>query len=125
VSRARFIAAARLEFLAEVIYYSEAQAGLGARFTAAVEEAAARALAFPLSGSPFRADTRRVFVQEFPCALSTGRSQTESLSLLSHIMRSVLTTGNPVYLPANRRIDTDRFAAGHAGRWAARSAYMD
>jgi hypothetical protein len=34
VSRARFIAAARLEFLAEVIHYSEAQAGLGVRFTA-------------------------------------------------------------------------------------------
>jgi len=30
VRRARFIAAARLEFLAEVIYYSEAEAGLGA-----------------------------------------------------------------------------------------------
>jgi len=42
VNRARFIAAARLEFLAEVIYYSEAQAGLGARFTAAVEEATDR-----------------------------------------------------------------------------------
>ena len=69
MSRARFIAAARLEFLAEIIYYSEAQAGLGTRFTAAVEEAAARALAFPLSGSPFRANTRRVFVQEFPFAL--------------------------------------------------------
>ena len=36
---------------------------------AAVEEAAARALAFPLSGSPFRANTRRVFVQDFPFAL--------------------------------------------------------
>ncbi|MGQ0603069.1 MAG: hypothetical protein ACT4QE_15410, partial [Anaerolineales bacterium] len=51
MSRARFIAAARLEFLAEVIYYSEAEAGLGARFTTAVEEAAARAVAFPLAGS--------------------------------------------------------------------------
>ena len=39
MNRARFIAAARLEFLAEVIYYSEAEAGLGARFAAAVEEA--------------------------------------------------------------------------------------
>jgi len=42
VERARFIAAARLEFLAEVIYYSEAQAGLGTRFSAAVEAAAVR-----------------------------------------------------------------------------------
>ena len=35
MSRARFIAAARLEFLAEVIYYSEAEAGLGVRFSCA------------------------------------------------------------------------------------------
>ena len=69
MSRAKFIAAARLEFLAEVIFYNEAQAGLGTRFTAEVEEAAARALAFPMSGSPFRANTCRVFVQEFPFSL--------------------------------------------------------
>jgi len=69
VSRARFIAAARLEYLAEVIYYSEAQAGLGVRFAAAVEEAAARAFAFPLSGSPYRSNTRRVLVHGFPFSL--------------------------------------------------------
>ena len=69
MSRARFIAAARIEFLAEVIYYSEAEAGLGARFTAAVEEASARALAFPLSGSPLRSYTRRVLVKDFPFLL--------------------------------------------------------
>ena len=50
MKHARFIAAARLEFLAGVIYYNEAQPGLGERFTAAVEEAAARAVGFPLSG---------------------------------------------------------------------------
>ena len=66
MNRARFIAAARLEFLAEVIYYSEAEAGLGARFSAAVEEAAARAVAFPQSGSPHRSNTRRVYVKGFP-----------------------------------------------------------
>ena len=65
MKRARFIAAARLEFLAEVIYHNEAKPGLGARFTAAVEEAAARALAFPQSGSPSRANTRRVIVKGF------------------------------------------------------------
>ena len=69
MNRARFIAAARLEFLAEVIYYSEVEAGLGARFTAAVEEAAARALAFPQSGSPSRSNTRRVLVNGFPFSL--------------------------------------------------------
>jgi len=69
VNRARFIGAARLELLAEVIYYSEAEAGLGARFTAAVEEAAARALAFPQSGSLSRFNTRRVLVNGFPFSL--------------------------------------------------------
>jgi plasmid stabilization system protein ParE len=69
VSRARFIAAARLEFLAEVIYDSEAEVGLGARFATAVEEATARALAFPQSGSPYRSNTRRIFVKDFPFSL--------------------------------------------------------
>jgi len=65
----RFIAAARLEFLAEVIYHNEAQPGLGERFTAAVEDAAARALAFPHSGSSYRANTRRVIVKGFRFSL--------------------------------------------------------
>ncbi len=63
--RARFITAARLEFLAEVVYHNEAQPGLGERFTTAVEEAVARALAFPLSGSPSRAKTRKIVVKGF------------------------------------------------------------
>jgi len=69
LKRARFIAAARLEFLAEIVYHNEAHPGLGKRFTTAVEEAAARALAFPLSGSPSRANTRRVFVKGFRFSL--------------------------------------------------------
>jgi hypothetical protein len=80
VKRARFIAAARLEFLAEVIFHNEAQPGLGARFTAAVEEATARALAFPHAGSPFtttfkrrtRATTRRGVEADFVSAFCTG-----------------------------------------------------
>lgn len=63
---ARFLAVARQEFLAEVAYYNETQLGLGARFTAAVEDAAARALAFPLAGSPSVSNTRRVFLKGFP-----------------------------------------------------------
>ena len=67
--QARFIAAARLEFLAEVVYYSEAQPGLGERFAAAVEEATARAVGFPFSGSPSRAKTRRIIVKGFPFSI--------------------------------------------------------
>ena len=68
MKRARFVAAARFEFLAEIIYYNEAQPGLGRRFTTAVEEATARALAFPLAGSPSRSNTRRVMLKGFPFA---------------------------------------------------------
>ena len=67
--RARFIAAARREFLAEVVYYNREQAGLGARFAAAVEEATARAVTFPLAGSAASKNTRRVFVKDFPFAV--------------------------------------------------------
>jgi toxin ParE1/3/4 len=69
VKRARFIAPARREFLAEVVYYNSKEPGLGARFAAAVEEATARAVAFPLTGSPASKNTRRVFVKDFPFAL--------------------------------------------------------
>jgi toxin ParE1/3/4 len=69
VNRARFIAAARLEYLAEVIYYSEVETGAGVRFAEAVEDAVARALAFPHSGSPTRSNTRRMLVDGFPFAI--------------------------------------------------------
>jgi toxin ParE1/3/4 len=58
-----------LEFLAEIIHYNEVEGGLGTRFVAAVEEASARALAFPRAGSPARFNTRRVFLKGFPFAL--------------------------------------------------------
>lgn len=69
MKRARFVAPAREEFLAEVDYYNQAQPGQGARFTAAVEEATARALAFPLAGSPSKKDTRLVIVKNFPFSI--------------------------------------------------------
>lgn len=67
--QARFIAEARQEFLAEVAHYNEAQPGLGLRFAAAVEEATARALVFPLAGSLSVSNTRRVFLKGFPFSL--------------------------------------------------------
>jgi toxin ParE1/3/4 len=69
VKRVRFAAPARRELLSEVAYYNGKEPGLGARFTLAVEEAAARALAFPLTGSPASQSTRRVFVKNFPFAI--------------------------------------------------------
>jgi hypothetical protein len=69
VRRARFVAAARSEFLAEIQFYNKTQPGLGARFAAAVEEATARALAYPLSGPVTTDDVRRVFLKDFPFAV--------------------------------------------------------
>jgi toxin ParE1/3/4 len=69
VKRARFVAAARREFLAEVVYYNQEEPGLGARFAAAVEDATARALAFPDAGAPATKNTRRAFLKDFPFAV--------------------------------------------------------
>lgn len=69
MKRVRFVAEARREFLAEVGFYNDAQAGLGSRFIKAVEATAARAVAFPLAGSPSISNTRRVIVSSFPFSL--------------------------------------------------------
>ena len=69
MTSARFIAPARREFLLEIAYYAAIQPDLGARFANRVQEAVARAIAFPLAGSPAPANTRRIFVQDFPFAL--------------------------------------------------------
>jgi hypothetical protein len=64
--RAKFIAPARREFLKEVVYYNEQEPELGAAFAQEVEEATARALAFPEAGSPATKNTKLVFVKRFP-----------------------------------------------------------
>lgn len=69
MTRVRFLAPARREFLAEVVYHNGKESRLGARFAAAVEEATARAVAFPSTGSPASKNTRRVFAKDFPIAL--------------------------------------------------------
>lgn len=69
MKKVEFITAAREEFLAEVAYYNNAQAGLGIRFSAAIEKTAALTLAFPEVGSPSTAGTRRVVVKDFPFSL--------------------------------------------------------
>lgn len=69
MKRARFVASARREFLAGVKYYHTRDPKLASRFTSAVEKAAAKALAFPLSGSQAAKSTRRIFVRGFPFAV--------------------------------------------------------
>jgi toxin ParE1/3/4 len=67
--RAKFLASARGEFLKEVGYYNEKALGLGAALVQEVEDATARALAFPESGSPGPAGTRFIVVNKFPFSL--------------------------------------------------------
>ena len=69
MTRARFVAPARREFLAQLVHYDLQEAGVGARFAAEIEAATARAIAFPLAGSPASKNTRRVFLKGFPFAL--------------------------------------------------------
>jgi hypothetical protein len=70
VKRARFVAPAREKFLAEVAYDNRVKPGQGAHFAAAVEETTARALAFPLAGSPWHQGIRRVVLKKFPFSIA-------------------------------------------------------
>ena len=67
--RARFVAPARRELLTEVAYYNNKELGLGSRFLAAVEDATARALVYPLTGKPASESTRRMYLKDFPFAI--------------------------------------------------------
>ncbi|MCT0200619.1 type II toxin-antitoxin system RelE/ParE family toxin [Synechococcus sp. CS-1325] len=67
--RALFVAPARRELLAEVAYYNNKELGLGSRFLSAVEDATARALAYPLTGTLASENTRRMFLKDFPFSL--------------------------------------------------------
>jgi toxin ParE1/3/4 len=82
VNRARFLEEAEAEFLEEVRYYAGVQAKGAERFRMAVEEAAARALAFPMAGQPYRSKTRRVFVKGYPFFL-VYRPETEGVAILA------------------------------------------
>ena len=66
MSQARFLEEAEAEFLSEVQYYANVQAKGAEKFRAAVEEATARALAFPMAGLNYLFATRRVFLKGYP-----------------------------------------------------------
>ena len=69
MTKARFIAPARREFLEAVRFYESEEPGLGVRLATAVEEATLRALTFPFAGTPMQQDVRRVLVRDFPFAI--------------------------------------------------------
>ena len=66
MSQARFLEEAEGEFLSEVRYYANVQENGAEKFRAAVEEATARALAFPMAGLKYIYAPRRVFLKGYP-----------------------------------------------------------
>ena len=64
--KVRFLAAAEIEFLREVAYYSKARTGVGIRFQAAVQAAVSRAATHPLGGAPSHKETRSALIKGFP-----------------------------------------------------------
>lgn len=66
MKRVRFLATARRELLAAVLYYNESEVGLGEKFARAIEQALAIAVEFPLAGSPGPSATRKVIAKGFP-----------------------------------------------------------
>jgi hypothetical protein len=64
-----------------------------ARFAAAVEEATARTLAFPLSGSPATPAIRRVIINNFPFSSSIGQRRMALWSSRLRIIHGCPGTG--------------------------------
>lgn len=87
MNRVRFLEEAEAEFLWEVQYYANVQPSGARRFRIAVEEAARRALKFPLAGSPYRFNTRRVFVRGFPFYL-VYRPEDEGIAILAVVQEA-------------------------------------
>ncbi|MBC5764570.1 type II toxin-antitoxin system RelE/ParE family toxin [Ramlibacter albus] len=69
MSRVRLDAAARAEFLHEVLYYETVQRGLGRKFRESIDTAVERLLRVPDSGRPEDLDCRRIRVEGFPFSL--------------------------------------------------------
>ena len=82
MNRVRFLEEAETEFLQDVEYYATGQTDGAERFRTAVEEAAGRALAFPMAGPPYRSKTRRVFVRGYPFFL-VDRPDAEGIAILA------------------------------------------
>lgn len=69
MNRISFHPEAENELLREVAYCSQARAGTGSRFLAAVEAALARAVRHPFGGAPSFTETRSILIKGFPFSL--------------------------------------------------------
>jgi toxin ParE1/3/4 len=75
----RFLPQAEAELLHEVEYYSNARAGTGVRFQAAVEASLERAARHPLGGAPSPKGTRSMLVKGFPFSVVYRANELELL----------------------------------------------
>jgi plasmid stabilization system protein ParE len=75
----RVLPQAEAELLHEVEYYSNARAGTGIRFQAAVEASIERAARHPLGGAPSPKGTRSVLVKGFPFSIVYRADERELL----------------------------------------------
>jgi toxin ParE1/3/4 len=75
----RILPQAEAELLHEVEYYSNARAGTGIRFQAAVEASIERAARHPLGGAPSPKGTRSVLVKGFPFSIVYRADERELL----------------------------------------------
>ncbi len=75
----RFLSEAESELLHEVEYYSNARAGTGIRFQAAVEASIERASRHPMGGAPSPNGTRSALVKGFPFSVVYRANEAELL----------------------------------------------
>ena len=75
----RFLPAAEAELLHEVAYYTNARAGTGLWFQAAIEASIGRAAHHPAGGAPSPGGTRSVLVKGFPFSVVYRASEAELL----------------------------------------------
>ena len=79
MTKVRFLPAAEMELLQEVMYYSRSRTGVGLRFQAAVQAAVAQAARYPLGGAPSYKETRSMLVKGFPFSVVYRPSPPELL----------------------------------------------
>ena len=75
----RVLPQAEAELVHEVEYYSNARAGTGIRFQAAVEASIERAARHPLGGAPSAKGTRSALVKGFPFSIVYRADERELL----------------------------------------------
>jgi len=76
------------ELTSSIQYYEDKSAGLGAEFLDEIEEAIARALAYPQSGSLLTKEDRRILLNRFPYEIIYDVSESvTTITAVKHMKR--------------------------------------